>query len=130
MRMWMVPTEYMCLQHLLGEHLELHMFLGTLKKGKTIKGYIEKNCCEPRSIKQRHDIIVKELEKRGKTGHKTPIEENDCQNVCNLSQEHQYWEVDSRESLIDLLDRCPKCLELYKETVSKHIEESIKKPLR
>lgn len=33
MRMWLVPPSHMCRKHLLGEHVELHMLLGTLKKG-------------------------------------------------------------------------------------------------
>ena len=36
MRMWLVPPSHMCRKHLLGEHVELHMLLGTLKKGKSI----------------------------------------------------------------------------------------------
>ena len=34
MRQWYVPAECMCRQHLLGEHCEHHMFVGTLKKGR------------------------------------------------------------------------------------------------
>ena len=32
MRMWLVPPQLMCDQHLLGEHLEMHMFIGTIRK--------------------------------------------------------------------------------------------------
>lgn len=44
MRMWMVPPELMCRQHLLGEHVELHMFVGAINKGTsvvTLPGYCE-----------------------------------------------------------------------------------------
>lgn len=38
MRMWMLPPETMCRKHLLGEHVELHMLLGSLRRGKTLTG--------------------------------------------------------------------------------------------
>lgn len=37
MRMWMLPTAGMCRKHLLGEHVELHMLLGSLRRGKNIE---------------------------------------------------------------------------------------------
>ena len=35
--MWNIKTEKMCNQHLLGEHVEMHMFVGTLNKNKSIQ---------------------------------------------------------------------------------------------
>lgn len=113
--MWMVSPKFMCVKHLNGEHLEIHMFLGTLKSGKSIKGYIEKNLCQPRSFKRRHDDIVNEMIARDYKGHKTPIEYIDCQFVCDLPIEYQYWEVNSIKSLGDLLSRCPDCLKRYEQ---------------
>lgn len=40
MRMWMLPPETMCRKHLLGEHVELHMLLGTMKRGRRIDGFL------------------------------------------------------------------------------------------
>jgi hypothetical protein len=37
--MWMVDPRQMCRQHLLGEHNELHMFAGTMRKGIGLAGY-------------------------------------------------------------------------------------------
>ena len=37
MRMWMVDPQIMCRQHLLGEHTEMHMFVGTLKRGPALQ---------------------------------------------------------------------------------------------
>jgi hypothetical protein len=113
--MWMVNPKFMCVKHLNGEHLEIHMFLGTIKKGKSIKGYIEKNLCQPRSFKRRHDDIVNEMIARDYKGHKTPLEYIDCQFVCDLPIEYQYWEVNSIKSLRDLLSRCPDCLKRYEQ---------------
>jgi hypothetical protein len=46
MRMWMVPTKIMCDKHLLGEHVEHHMFLGSLKQGFNLDGYVKNNLFE------------------------------------------------------------------------------------
>jgi Pyrimidine dimer DNA glycosylase len=35
MRMWLVDPRLMCSQHLLGEHVELHMLVGSLNRKKT-----------------------------------------------------------------------------------------------
>jgi len=114
MRMWMVSPRLMCRQHLLGEHLEIHMFLSALQKHKKIEGYIKNNCLEPRSLKQRHDDLVDEMETRD-YNHKTPIKDIDCACICDLPQEQQYWKIDSSISLEDLLKRCSRCFEIYQE---------------
>ena len=41
MRMWMVPPSKMCRQHLLGEHVEIHMLVGTMRKGKSMQGFYD-----------------------------------------------------------------------------------------
>ena len=38
MRMWMVPVQYMCRKHLLGEHVEHHMLVGSIHKGLSMRG--------------------------------------------------------------------------------------------
>lgn len=43
MRMWMVPPRHMCRKHLLGEHVELHMFVGSIKNGVRVEGYLANN---------------------------------------------------------------------------------------
>jgi hypothetical protein len=39
--MWGINPKKLCNQHLLGEHLEMHMFVGCIKKGISLKGYYE-----------------------------------------------------------------------------------------
>ena len=39
MRMWMLPPAGMCRKHLLGEHVELHMLLGSLRRGKIFRAF-------------------------------------------------------------------------------------------
>jgi len=104
MRMWMVDPRIMCRRHLLGEHLETHMFVGAIKKGFSIDGYIRNNCCEPKSIQKRHNVLAKEMERRG-YNHKSNMEFH-----CNKK-----GTVNPEKSLKDLVSRCRECAKRVKE---------------
>jgi len=112
MRMWLANPRIMCQKHLCGEHLEMHMFLGTLKKRKKVDGYIANNLFEPRSLYQRHKDLADEMIRRDYK-HKSPLYEIDCTWILDLSNEQQYWEIDKDLALKDLLDRCPECHSNY-----------------
>jgi len=112
MRMWLCDPKIMCQKHLCGEHVEMHMFLGSLKKNKKIDGYLNNNLFEPRSLYQRHKDLGDEMTKRG-YNHKSDIREEECACIFDLSIEKQYWEVDKDVALKDLLDRCPECHKNY-----------------
>ena len=120
MRMWLCDPKIMCQKHLCGEHLEMHMFLGSLKKGKKIDGYIANNLFEPRSLLQRHEDLADEMIERG-YNHKSYMKEEDCSYILDLSIEKQYWEIDKDAALKDLLDRCPECC---KRTISAEYQPS------
>lgn len=100
MRMWGIDPKKLCRKHLLGEHLEMHMFAGTIDAGTSIKGYIEKKLVNPKLIKQRHDQLSKEMFERGYK-HKSPLL-FDCSNL----PEH---EIDIVANVIDLKNRCKEC---------------------
>lgn len=102
MRMWNVNPRKMCTQHLLGEHLEMHMFVGTIKKGTKLNGYIDKGLVEIENISRRHDIIVREMLRR-EMNHNTPIE--DTSNMLG-------GKVNKAENEIILISRCEKCKKL------------------
>ena len=108
MRMWLCDPKILCQKHLCGEHVEMHMFLGTLKQGKKIDGYLNNNLFEPRSLYQRHKDLADEMIKRG-YNHKSCMEDVDCVCVLDMPVEKQYWEVNKDKALRDLLDRCPEC---------------------
>ena len=108
MRMWLCDPKILCQKHLCGEHLEMHMFLGSLKGGKKIDGFIRNNLFEPRSLFQRHEDLKDEMSRRG-YNHKSPMQETDCMCVLNLPTEKQYWQVDRVKALRDLITRCPEC---------------------
>jgi hypothetical protein len=76
MRMWLVNPAILCRRHLLGEHVESHMFLGTLRLGKNIDGYIAKDLFQPRLLYPRHKALVEEMIKRG-YNHNSPLTKKD-----------------------------------------------------
>jgi hypothetical protein len=103
MRMWNVDPKLLCRQHLLGEHLETHYFIGTIKKGKSIKGYIDGGLVEVHNILRRHDELAEEMKRRGyKHSHNPDL--YDC----------ELWEcgcVDSEQNIVELHRRCKDCRE-------------------
>ena len=108
MRQWMVDPKLLCRQHLLGEHTENHMYIGCIKKGTSLKGYIEKGLVEVHNIQSRHDELAKEMIARG-YNHKSPL---DCSNLL--------WEegsVDSLNNIKELKIRCPHCKERMERNV-------------
>jgi len=106
MRMWNVNPKIMCNKHLLGEHLEMHMFIGCIVKKKSIQGYIDKGLVEVDNIIERHDSLVEEMKTR-KMNHTTPID-----NKVKLWVEG-YVNVEMNE--IILKERCKMCTRLQNE---------------
>lgn len=70
----MVPPDMMCRKHLLGEHIETHMFVGAINKGSSVAGYITGGLLEFDSLRQRHDKLVHEMMTRGYK-HNSPLPE-------------------------------------------------------
>jgi len=105
----MVPTCKMCDKHLLGEHVEIHMFVGTIKKGISIDGYIKNDLLEPKSIYLRHEEISKEMKKRG-FNHKSPLPKISFSSTT--IKKHINHKVNKKKSYDDLLKRCKNCTKL------------------
>ena len=99
MRMWDLPETIQCRKHLLGEHVEMHMFAGTIKKGISIQGYLKKGLVNPSKIKKRHDLLAKEMRSRGYQ-HNSPL----ISPKISLIKE-----IDKNYNLKDLIKRCPEC---------------------
>lgn len=106
MRMWGVNPGLLCNKHLLGEHVEMHMFCGTILKNKSIQGYLDNGLVDPCKISARHEDLVYEMERRG-MNHKSPIQFNSC----HLSK-HQ---IDIGKSMNELSIRCEECKKLIQE---------------
>jgi hypothetical protein len=99
MRMWNVDPKFLCRKHLLGEHVELHMLVGTIVRGKSISGFIETGLVEVHSITKRHERLVEEMARRG-FQHKSPLP---------VFESYAAGRVDRRKNLVELSRRCPEC---------------------
>jgi hypothetical protein len=104
MRMWKVNPRVMCRRHLLGEHLEMHMFVGAIWRGRSLQGFIDNSLVETHHIVARHDELVDEMTKRG-YNHQSPIEEPIPSTAIS-------GHVDVEANLVELARRCPACREL------------------
>ena len=98
MRMWSVPPSKMCRRHLLGEHVELHMIVGSLNKGTSMEGYYAKGLVDTAGITERHEALVDEMTARG-MHHKSPLPTFYDPHRGHLDPDNQQ----------ELLRRCPDC---------------------
>jgi hypothetical protein len=100
MRMWMVDPKKMCRKHLLGEHVEIHMMVGTLLRGRSIDGFLDRGLLEPQNALARHDELVVEMEERGFT-HRSPLPEYPAYPRLGA--------VSRERSELELAERCAGC---------------------
>jgi len=109
-RMWDVDPKVMCQRHLLGEHYELHMMVGMLRDGRSLRGMISNGILQIDKMQERHDILVEEFRRRkwqAGTNHKTPLEQPDHREYVSKGSVHPLY------SLLELLRRCPDCRQIY-----------------
>lgn len=120
MRMWMVNPRNMCRQHLMGEHVELHMFLGAMRKGISMQGYLDNNMLEPESIVTRHTALVQEMQRRGYK-HNSPLTEAMLDEACVgfRARGLRAWDtkIDRDAAEAELLYRCKECCDLAAQEV-------------
>jgi hypothetical protein len=109
--MWMCDPKILCRKHLLGEHVELHMFASTLKAGKRVDGYLRNNCLQPNAIVSRHGHITEEMTRRGYK-HNSPLR---VVRKSHLTPEQRRHKVNKWQSVQELLKRCPECRARNKE---------------
>lgn len=105
MRMWMVPPQMMCRQHLLGEHLEIHMFCGSIKRKKMLSQFAKNNLFEPSALLDRHDALVLEMSHRHYQ-HKSPLVVPDYSYLPDFVK---YSVVSLSKSYEELIKRCSTC---------------------
>jgi hypothetical protein len=119
-RMWMCDPRILCRQHLLGEHNELHLLVGSIKKGRSVSGYIQNNCIELLSLVSRHKDLVKEMEKRNYI-HRSPLtiirEE-----LYYLPWDEIIYQINRSRSLVDLLTRCPHCRDRFRKMMKNEVD--------
>ncbi len=100
-RMWLIDPVYLCRQHLLGEHNELHKVVGHIVRGnlRVVKGHARKKQIDTSRIRHRHYELVQEMEERG-YHHHSPLDYEDRLHL---------GEVNIRENIEDLKTRCASC---------------------
>ena len=99
MRMWMVNPRKMCDQHLLGEHVELHMLVGTLLRKRSVAGFVANQLIEVHNVRARHAALVAEMTRRGMK-HQSPLPSFRAIKLGKVSM---------RANLVELARRCHAC---------------------
>ena len=105
MRMWLVNPEWLCRKHLLGEHVELHMLLGSIEKDKNLTGFIDGGLIDASQLPSRHTELVEEMERRG-YNHNSPIDLTEKAFKYIISA---VGKIDIHKSIWDLQSRCSEC---------------------
>ncbi len=100
MRIWDVPPEKLCRNHLLGEHSELHAVWSILTQGK--KGYanhpeVLRWKGKLKALYRKHEQIVAEMQRRGYR-HRSPLDP-----ALATGAAHQDELVDSLEKQAQIL---------------------------
>ena len=116
MRMWLCDPSIMCRQHLLGEHVETHMFAGAFRKGVKAGRFVTENLLEFRSLKARHDELVREMERRGMRHGSPWVEPGPC---LQITATEKAVKIDRQAALVELLRRCPECKANYMSSLPK-----------
>lgn len=105
MRMWKVDPTKMCRKHLLGEHVEMHMFVGTILKGVSLTGYVSRGLVEVTNIHQRHDQLVAEMDARGYK-HKSVLA---TYPDAAIEKYVSGYEINIAANEVELRRRCKEC---------------------
>jgi len=115
MRQWLVDPKLLCSKHLYGEHVEHHMFVGSINKGVSVDGYIWRGLLCPELLHQRHEELVEEILRRG-GNHKSPLPSIDWEMYArNNRYETSTNLIDVKGNLQELQRRCEVCRGLQEE---------------
>jgi hypothetical protein len=101
MRMWKVDPTLLCRKHLLGEHLEMHIFANGMAEGNFYPGFVDGGLVELHSVDSRHEELVDEMTSRG-YNHRSPIAPH---------YEQEAGQVNVAQNLLVLRERCQQCRE-------------------
>ena len=91
----------LCRKHLGEEHVELHMLAGTLRKGVSVKGYVERGLINCSTIFDRHEELAAEMLRRG-MNHQSIL-------TADFPIPDRPGSIDIQKSIHDLAERCPAC---------------------
>lgn len=118
MRDWGINPRLLCRKHLLGNHVELHMCIGSMKRHHNLSGYFN-GLIDINNIINRHEDLVKEMKRRGYE-HKSNINSIDFQELLDYYNERYSSSLLVRHiqplniqfNIDDLKDRCSDCKKL------------------
>ncbi len=101
----MLDTTWLCRNHLLGEHSEIHKHRPSFVKRHSIAGRISPVVLiVPALMKKRHDELAAEMVKRGYK-HNSPYELPDLSYLGNAAN----VKADIAYNIADLSKRCADC---------------------
>jgi hypothetical protein len=110
--MWMIKPKFLCNQHLLGEHGEMHKFLPSFRRGHKVTGrFIPVAQIQFKNYLERHDELALEMKRRG-MNHQSPL--IDIPDFKEIYPDFYDMEVDINQSISDLIERCEKCSDLIR----------------
>lgn len=109
MRMWGVDPKLMCRQHLLGEHVEMHMFVGSILAGTSLLGYTFRGLVDTTKIRKRHAELMLEMRRRG-MNHNSPLPAFEYKQDPGM--------INVQVNLRELARRCPGCHQLQNSSDS------------
>lgn len=109
MRMWNVNPKCMCDNHLLGEHFEIHMFVGSINKNKQINGYLKNGLLEVHNLEKRHNELAREMKNRN-MNHKSKLKKY---------KKIKAGKIDVQRNIQELKKRCNKCKTKIKKCIQK-----------
>jgi len=111
----MIDPRMLCRKHLLGEHIEHHVSVANIPRGKSVKGYLCDGLLDPKTLQDRHDALVAEMERRGYY-RDSPLMEID---ISSLG----YGKIEVLRNIEDLRITCENCAERIKEHESLNSED-------
>lgn len=90
MRIWDIPPKYLCRQHFLAEHRELHGLWNILVKYKGRGGYSHhpetlRWVGKQKALYLRHEALVKDFSRRGYQHH-TPLDKRSAVGLATQSK--------------------------------------------
>lgn len=109
----MIDPQLMCIQHILGEHRELHALKGSIERTnpkrenhvrhrKMLIKLARSNLIELKSLKERHEELVIHIE-----NHRSPIDQTPV--LRYLPKKTIQAKVDKEKSIQDLISRPNAC---------------------
>ena len=104
------------MQHLCGEHGEIHKHRHNFVKGHSIAGRIEINAVEPMAMQERHDALEAEIRHRAReAGRKPPSSPYEQPDISSYPPEHRDYQIDRQAARELLMCRCEECRERHEE---------------